>query len=243
AAERGHTVTLYEKNAALGGAIRCEKDIPFKQDYFNNIRVMELLMEKEGVRVIKGQAFTPEIAEALKPDAVIVAVGAEPILPPIPGIDHPKVVSANSLSDDDVKIGQSVVILGGGLVGCEAAVYLAMQGKAVTVVEMLSGVCIDANIKHGPMVRNKMAEFDVKIMTETKGLEVTDEGLVVSGRDAQKQILAADTIVVAVGQRSLRGTVESLKDTAPLVLYIGDCVKPGNLAEAMTGGYYAGLDI
>jgi 2,4-dienoyl-CoA reductase-like NADH-dependent reductase (Old Yellow Enzyme family)/thioredoxin reductase len=243
AAERGHAVTLYEKNAELGGALRCERKIPFKQDCFDIIRTLELQMKKAGVRVLKAAPFTPEIAEETEPDAVILAVGAEPILPPIPGIEDSRVVFANALSDADAAIGDEAVVLGGGLVGCETAVYLALEGKRVTVVEMRTEIAHDANIKYGPILKDKIKAFDVKTLTETEGIEIRDKGLVVRSADMGKQTLAADTIVVAAGQRALRRTVEILRDSAPIVICVGDCVVPKNIAEAMSSGYYAGLDV
>ncbi|MDR1573953.1 MAG: FAD-dependent oxidoreductase, partial [Clostridiales Family XIII bacterium] len=145
AARRGHDVTLYEAKDELGGALRTERKIPFKDDFFALARSKALEMKLNGVKVITGVALTKEIAEREVPDVLVIAVGAEAIVPPIPGIDNPKVVVANDLSEDGISIGQNVVILGGGLVGCEASVHLAQEGKKVTVVEMLPGVAADAN--------------------------------------------------------------------------------------------------
>ncbi|MDR2610895.1 MAG: FAD-dependent oxidoreductase [Clostridiales Family XIII bacterium] len=243
AARRGHDVTLYEKDSALGGALRSERKVEFKHDFFDLARVLGLEMERAGVKVVMNTALTPEIAAAEQPDVVVVAVGATAILPPLPGADHPKVISANRLSDDDVTIGDTVVIMGGGLVGCEAAAHLAMEGRDVTIVEMLDAVARDVNTLQGAILKKTLAGYGVKILLDTKGTEITDAGLAVEGADGSTQVLAADTILMAVGQRPLTDVADSLRDAAPLVLPIGDCVQPGKVTEALVVGYYTGLDI
>jgi 2,4-dienoyl-CoA reductase-like NADH-dependent reductase (Old Yellow Enzyme family)/thioredoxin reductase len=243
AAKRGHDVTLYEKDDTLGGALRSERKVEFKHDFYDMARVFSLEMERNGVKVIKGTALTPEIAEVEKPDVVVVAVGATGIMPPIKGIDHPKVISANRLSDDDVTIGQTVVIMGGGLVGCEAAAHLAMEGKDVTIVEMLDGIARDVNVVQGPILKKALDKYGVKVLVNTKGSEISDAGLEIEDADGNKQVLPADTVLISVGQRSLHDVVNSLRDTAPLVLPIGDCVRPGKVTDAVLLGYYTGLDI
>ncbi|MDR2487591.1 MAG: FAD-dependent oxidoreductase [Clostridiales Family XIII bacterium] len=243
AAERGHDVTLYEKSDVLGGALRTERKVSFKLDFFDLARVLEQEARSKGVKIVLGQALTEEIAEREKADVVLVAVGAEPIKPPIPGIDSDKVITGNQISDDDVTIGQNVVIMGGGLVGSEAAVHLAQEGKNVTIVEMLGDIARDVNGLQKPILMKTLAQEGVAIRTGTKGLEVNDEGLKVETPDGTQEVIPADTVIVAVGQRALRGEVEKLLDAAPIVQTIGDCVRPGKVTDALVRGYYAGLDI
>jgi NADPH-dependent 2,4-dienoyl-CoA reductase/sulfur reductase-like enzyme len=243
AAGRGHDVTLYEKRDELGGALRCERKIPFKDDFYDLARSKALAMKLSGVRVITGVALTKEIAEREAPDVLVVAVGAEAIVPPIPGIDNPKVVVANDLSEDGISIGQRVVILGGGLVGCEASVHLAQEGKSVTVIEMLREVSADANAKHRPILLAEMKKLGVFVSTCTKGLRITDEGLVAQLATGEEKLFPADTVLVAVGQRPLRAAADALLDAAPEVAQVGDCVRPQKVTEALRRGYYAGLDI
>jgi 2,4-dienoyl-CoA reductase-like NADH-dependent reductase (Old Yellow Enzyme family)/NADPH-dependent 2,4-dienoyl-CoA reductase/sulfur reductase-like enzyme len=243
AAGRGHDVTLYEKRNELGGALRCERNISFKEDFYDLARSKALELKLSGAKVITGVEFTKEIAEKEAPDVLVIAVGAEAVVPPIPGIDNPKVLIANDLSEAGVSIGQNVVILGGGLVGCEASVHLAMEGKSVTVVEMLPGVAVDANMRHGPILLAEMKKQGVSVSTGTKGLRITDEGLVALLETGEEKLFPADTVLVAVGQKPLRGTVDGLRDAAPEVALVGDCVRPEKVTEALRRGYYAGLDI
>jgi pyruvate/2-oxoglutarate dehydrogenase complex dihydrolipoamide dehydrogenase (E3) component len=164
-------------------------------------------------------------------------------MPPIPGIDHPKVLSANRLSDGDVSIGDTVVIMGGGLVGCEAAAHLALAGKDVTVVEMFDTVARDVNALQGAILKKALDTYGVKILVNTRGMEISDAGLTVEDADGGQKTLPADTILIAAGQRPLTDVANSLRNAAPLVLPIGDCVRPGKVTDALVLGYYTGLDI
>jgi pyruvate/2-oxoglutarate dehydrogenase complex dihydrolipoamide dehydrogenase (E3) component len=150
---------------------------------------------------------------------------------------------ANDLSEDGVSIGQNVVILGGGLVGCEASVHLAREGKTVTVVEMLHDVAADANMRHRPILLAEMKKRGVSVSVKTKGLRVTDEGLVAQLETGEEKLFPADTVLVAAGQKPLRGVVDTLLDAAPEVALVGDCVRSQKVTEALFRGYYAGLDI
>jgi 2,4-dienoyl-CoA reductase-like NADH-dependent reductase (Old Yellow Enzyme family) len=159
AAQRGHHVILCEKTGSLGGALRYERHIPFKKNLFAFIASKELQMKQAGVEVRLNTEVTAEYVDKEAPDVLVVAVGAEPIIPPIEGINSPKVVVANDMGEDEEKIGQKVIVLGGGLVGCEAAVYLAQLGKDVTIVEMLKDVAIDANVRHRSVLMNLLKQL------------------------------------------------------------------------------------
>ncbi|MCR5649532.1 MAG: NAD(P)/FAD-dependent oxidoreductase, partial [Oscillospiraceae bacterium] len=138
AAERGHEVILCEKSEALGGALRCEKLVPFKKNLDNYIELQKRLIGKNGrIDVRLKTEVTPELAKEFAPDVILAALGARPIKPNIPGIDGPNVVGAEELYYAPEKAGKNVVILGGGLVGMELAILLSMLGRQCTVVEML----------------------------------------------------------------------------------------------------------
>ena len=122
AAGRGHSVTLYEKNSRLGGQLLSEQYIPFKQDMYNFVKVLEGRLAKSGVDVRLNTELTAEQAAAENADVIITAIGAKPIVPPIPGIDNEKVVGLTALHQPEPALGQKVVILGGGLVGSECAI-------------------------------------------------------------------------------------------------------------------------
>jgi 2,4-dienoyl-CoA reductase-like NADH-dependent reductase (Old Yellow Enzyme family)/thioredoxin reductase len=242
AAERGYNVILCEKTGELGGALKATKGVPFKKDLFKFISTKTLLMEKAGVDVRLNSEVTPDLVESIKPDVLIIAVGAEPIIPSIPGIDGSNVIIANDLPDQYDKIGHKVVVLGGGLVGCETAVHMAQEGKDVTVIEMLHEVCPDANPRYRPLLLDQLEKL-VTCKTGMKGIRITEEGLIYADIDGNEVLFNADTIICAVGQKPLRSVVDKLRNCAPEVIEIGDCVKPGHVTEAVFGGYWAGIDI
>ena len=242
AAERGHHVMLCEKTDRLGGALNSVKGASFKEDLFRFISAKAVLMEKEGVDVRKNTEVTPKLVEQLNPDVLIVAVGAEPIIPPLPGIDGSNVIIANDLPDKYDKAGQEIVVLGGGLVGCETALHLARNGKDVTVVEMTDRVCPDANPRYRPLLMDQLDKY-VNCRTGMRGIRITEEGIVCSDKGGNEVLFKADTVICAVGQRPLRGLAESLSDSASEVIEIGDCIKAGNVTEAVFRGFWAGIDI
>lgn len=243
AAERGHQVILCEKADSLGGALRCEKKIPFKKDLYGLIKSLEIQMKKAKVEVHLNTEVTPELAEWIAPDVLITAVGAAPIVPGIPGIDGPNVVMANDISNDDITIGNRVIVLGGGLVGCESAVHLAQEGKDVIIVEMMGDIAVDANNRHRPILLDMLKSLNVRVETGMRGIRITGDGLVCADSEGKESFFEADTIYCSVGQRALREVVNTLLDSAPEVMQIGDCVKPQKVTEALFRGYHAGLDI
>jgi 2,4-dienoyl-CoA reductase-like NADH-dependent reductase (Old Yellow Enzyme family)/thioredoxin reductase len=243
ASQRGHKVILCEKSGELGGTLKSVKALSFKKDLYGLIRSLEVQMRKAGVEIRLNTEVTQELIERETPDVLVLAVGAAPIVPSIPGINSPKVVQANHLSDAGIAVGKRVVILGGGLVGCESAVHLAQQGKDVTLVEMMKEVAVDANVRQRPILLDLFAKLQVKVNTKMKGVRITAEGLVCTDETGKETLFEADTVVSAVGQRPLREVVDGLLDAAPEVVQVGDCIKPQKVTEALYRGYHAGLDI
>jgi 2,4-dienoyl-CoA reductase-like NADH-dependent reductase (Old Yellow Enzyme family)/thioredoxin reductase len=242
AAERGHQVILCEKTGELGGALKAERGIPFKNDLYGFIAVKARQLEKAGVEVRLNTEVTPELAGQINPDVLIVAVGSAPHIPPIPGIDGGNVVPADDLYARRNEIGQKVVVLGGGLVGCETAVHFAREGKDVTVVEMLPDLCPDANARHRPLLLAELRK-SVDCRTGLKAVRVLKDGLVCADKDGNEITFKADTVVLAAGRRPLRAAAGSLRDCAPEVVELGDCVKPAQVTQAVFRGHFAALDI
>ena len=242
AAQRGHEVILCEKNGDLGGALKCLKAISFKKDLYGLIKSLELQMRKAGVEIRLNTEVTQGLVEREAPDVLVVAVGAAPILPAIPGIESPTLVLANHLSEG-IAVGKKVVILGGGLVGCESAVHLAQEGRDVTVVEMTKDIAVEANARHRPILLNMIDKLKIKVETGMTGIKINEEGLVCADATGKERVFEADTVVCSVGQLPLREVVNGLLDAAPEVVQVGDCVKPQKVTEALYRGYHAGLDI
>ena len=121
--------------------------------------------------------------------------------------------------------------------------HLAEEGKKVAIVEMQDRVCPDANGRHRPILLERMAHDGVEIHTGMRGLRVTDEGLVCADAEGNEILYAADTVICSVGQRPLETVAYALRDCAPEVVNIGDCVRPGTATQANFRAYFAALDI
>ncbi len=242
AAQRGHDVTLFEKNDRLGGQLLSEEHIPFKEDMFRFVKVLEGRLKRAGVTVRLNEVLTPETAEKAAADVVIAAVGAKPVVPNLPGIHSEKVVGLEALHQNPPAIGQKVVILGAGLVGSECAVFLDSLSKDVTLVEMKDTWAADSYFMHKTALEIYMETSNIKIHVNTKAKEVTAEGILCDGPNGEI-LLAADTILLAAGMKANRADAEGLAYTAPRVFEVGDCIRPGRVVDAVTVGYYRALDI
>lgn len=240
AADRGHKVILCEKTNVLGGALRCEKTVSFKKKldlYLNN--QARRVSSHPNIEVRLNTPATKELALSLEPDAIIAALGARPVVPTfIKGYDLPHVFGAEEIYYHPEKAGKNIVILGGGLVGCELGIHLSMQGHEVTILEMASEPNFAGNKLHGEAVTAKLKELKIKLLTNTKALEITDAGVV-----SEKGLHAADTVIYAVGQRALYEEVDELRFCAPEFYSVGDCNLPANIAKATKEGYYAARNI
>lgn len=241
AAERGHKVTLCEKTNRLGGNLNCEENAPFKSAFPKYISVMKRRMVLAGVDIKLNTEVTPEFVHSFAPDALMVAVGADPIVLPIPGIDSDKVIFATELHNRQEDIGHRVVILGGGLVGCESGVYLAQKGHHVAIVEMRDDVAVDANPRHRPALMKELSGLNVR--TNLKAAAVTENGLICTDKNGSEVLIEADTVLSAAGMKSRTALVDSLRQTAPIVQIIGDCEKASNIRNASFRGYHAALDL
>lgn len=188
AARRGHEVLLYEKTDALGGALKFAEAVPFKQDLYRFTQCLIRRVESSGVKVTLNQRVDRALAEKVRPDVLIIAVGAQPVIPAIPGIASDKVVSVAQAEANPDALGERVVILGGGLVGCETGIHLGMKGKQVTIVEMRDTLAADVNMFHGMALGQELNKY-VTAVTGGTGRAVTDEGLVYTDREGQEHLL------------------------------------------------------
>ncbi len=232
AAKNGHKVVLCEASGVLGGSIRCEEAVPFKQKLGVYLRRQALALEKAGVEVRLNTPVTPQLAESLEPDAIIAAFGARPIKPNIPGIDGPNVVSAEEVYKQPEKAGEKALILGGGLVGVELAIYLHMLGKQAEVVEMLDAIGDGGNIIHASALRVEIAHRNIPMHFGTRAEEITPQGVRCQDKEGKDVFYPAEKVIYAVGQRPLQEEALALKFCAPEFYMIGDCLGAKNIANA-----------
>ena len=242
AAQREHRVILCEKSDQVGGILKCEQAIDFKREMYELGLSLENQAKAEGVEIRLNTIVTPEYVEKESPHALILAVGSNPIVPPLPGIQGDNVVVVNNYYRESEKVGDSVVVLGGGLAGCECAVHLAQEGKQVHLVEMRDTLAPDCNIRHRPILMQKIDDL-VTVHLGHAGLSVSEDGLICKAPDGSEVLIPGKTVICAVGQRANRGDVDALRYSAPFVREIGDCIRPANITKAIYEGYHAGLDI
>lgn len=242
AALRGHDVTLCESNDTLGGILRTEAALPFKQDMYHLGVTYAHLCEKAGVDIRLNTPVDAAFADEFGADACIVAVGSEAMTLPVPVSDDAVVRSIDELYLEGAPVGEEVVIVGGGLTGCECALIMAGKGKKVHLVEMRDGLAIDANIRHRPILLAQIEEAGVDVALNACAQAVTADGVTVA-QDGAERLIAGDTVVCAIGQRSRTAAADALRDAAPFVRIIGDAKRPSNITNAVYEGFHAALDI
>ncbi len=244
AAERGHRVTLYEKASTLGGQLIPASLLPNKNRIGKFRKYLETQMIKAGVKVEMSKKLSPSMIKKIRPDAVILAAGSSPLTPEISGIDSDHVSTFEDILTGKKGVGRKVVVIGGGMVGCEIADFLARKGKSVTVVEMLEDIMKELNPSNARgALLDILALEGVSLMVDSKVMKITKKGLIVRNKMGKRQSINADTIVLAVGRHSNNRLSQALQGKIPEVYVVGDLVKPRHILEAMSEGFRVGLNI
>lgn len=245
AALRGHTVTLCEGSSQLGGSLIPAGAHDFKADLRDLNAWYQRQLTKLGVTVELNTRLDAAAILARKPDAVVLAQGAVPVIPRVPGVDSPKVVDCVAALTRDPDAGDKVVVIGGGLVGCETAVGYAQAGKTVTVIEALPDI-LSAGIpvpeSNEQMLRDLLAEGKVAIKTASRLSAVTETGVTLSTPNGE-ETLEADTVVLAVGFTPRPSLADDLLGSGLEVYPVGDGVKVGSVMTAVAAGYTVGRRI
>ena len=237
AASRGHKVVLFEKEDKLGGNLRFADFPEFKQDLkrFRDFLIDQVKSSPVEIRL--QTELTPALLGAERPDALIVAAGAEPVIPDLPGIENDNVFWAGDVHSSNIATGKEIVVAGGGMVGCETALLLAREGRAVTIVEMLGAVATDLN----PVTRIHLLELlekaGVRILLNHRLEKISEAGAGVVDQTGAASEIPADTVVLSLGMRSRTDIVDAFADCAPEVFAIGDCVRPGKASNAIHEGF------
>jgi len=243
AALRGHDVSLFERKNELGGQLNAASVPVFKRSLKNLEDYLSLQLEKLGVNVETGKEVDPQMIDQLAPDVVVVAAGASPLLPDIPGIENEKNLTVVDLHLGKKKAGDTVIVAGGGMTGCDTALYLAQEGKKVAIVEALPEIAGDLNFISRGGLMEKLTENGVNVLPNMTIREFTDEGLLAADREGNEQILKADTVILALGAKPENRLGRDLRDTVLEIYEIGDCVSPRRIGEAIHEGFVTGWQI
>lgn len=236
AAIRGHQVVLYEREAQLGGQLVPAAVPPGKDRITPFTQYLAKQLEKLGVQIRLGVEAMPGTLVQDKAEAVIVATGAKMDTPKLEGINRANVVQAIDVLIGKVKTGDKVIVIGGGLVGCETALWLAGQGKKVTVVEVLPNLAtrVSPGIRR-PLLDELRAHTEVLVGVQCEG--ITDKGLTLTTTQKERRTIEADTIVLAVGATPNNRLAQELQGKVPEVYQAGDAMEPRQIADAVYDGW------
>ena len=245
AAARGHKVTLYDRGNELGGKLLIASLPPYKDEIKSLVKSLAIRTEKAGVEIrLKSKAGSKTIEEG-KPDVLILAAGAKSLIPPIPGVDGRNVVLAEDVLTGRKTVSGNVLVVGGGMVGCETAEFLIENIKditQVTVLEMLNRMADTVSPTYRPFFLTRLKKAGIKMETNTTVQEITQQGVTVNQKGVTT-FIKGDFVVLAVGYTSNHPINEKIKEEIPEVYSIGDCVKPRMIKEAIEEGFWIGRKI
>lgn len=241
AAARGHQVILAEKSDSLGGLLKFTDYDSLKADLKRLKDHLIYRVEHSDVEVRLNTEVTPELVAEIKPDALFLALGSTPVVFPLPGIESAQ-HATTAYTNLDV-LGKTVAVMGGGLVGCETALFLAETGRDVTIIEMQNDVAPDANWMHRVgMLQSFAQQKNLHVRTGLRCMAVTDEGVETQDKDGNTVVIPAESKVYAFGQRSVAADKLMALDV-PVIRIIGDCHQVGKTNGAIFDGYHAAMDL
>ncbi|RJQ59923.1 MAG: FAD-binding protein [Desulfobacteraceae bacterium] len=240
---RGHEVTLYEKAPKLGGNLPIASAAPGKEkilwikDYLVN------QLEKLNVRIVLNTEVTPSLIEKTSPDAVIMATGSTSFASEIPGDDQKKTVNAWDVLAGKVKIeGERVVVIGGSMVGCETAEYLAERGNQVTIIKIRPGAAaMDMQAIHRMILLENLETFRVSVWSNQEVVRISEEGVLTRDKKSdEERMIGADRVILALGAKPERALADSFEGKDLELYCIGDCESPRIIKEAIYEGSMVG---
>jgi 2,4-dienoyl-CoA reductase (NADPH2) len=264
-------VTLFEREEKLGGQLHLAGVPAMRGEFHQAARDLERQARAAGVQVKLGKAADRGQVRRGKPDAVVVATGARPIIPDIPGARSGHVVTAWDLLAGKVAVGKEVVIIGGGAVGCETALHLCEKGtldgdvlrflafnraeswevlerlitrgwRKVTIVEMLERIGQDIGLSTRWAMLQDLHRYGVRVVTGAKAREILPDGVIVERVDKTDRI-PCDSVVLAMGSRPVQDLVDSLAGMVPEIHVVGDAKGPRKALDAIWEGYDVGRTI
>lgn len=245
ASARGHEVVLLEKEKELGGQLRHVEKEYFKEDIKCYLKYLITQTAKSKIDLRLGCEATREYVEALKPDSLIIAVGAEEMLPPIKGIGMSHVMTGTAAIEKEDTLGNDIVVIGGGNIGSEIGLELALlKGKKVTIVEMGKELAPQGNMLYKIALRQKLEQAKtLAVLLEATCSEIRENEVVVSNKEGLLQHIKADNVIICTGLRPKRALAEAFYGITPDVAMIGDCERPRIIMDATFEGHMIALNI
>ncbi len=239
AAVKGHHVTLFEKENKLGGQLNIADVPPRKIELQRLTDDLIHAVKSEGVNLCLNEIATVKSISALEPDAVIVAVGANSFIPAISGIDNANVKDAWKVLEGTQTVSDRVVIIGGGVVGCETAEYLAELGCKVSIVEMSDSITNDISVTIVPTMLENYEQFDVETYMEHKVTAITENEVHCEIKNRDTVQIPYDYVVIASGARSVMFDTAEFIANGIEIIEVGDCDKVADISYATKTAYDA----
>ncbi len=241
AAGRGHTVHLFEADRVLGGHLRLAHLPPHREELENALHFFEREVERRAIQMHLGHPFTVADARAFRPDAIILATGAESRIPDIPGVDLPHVVAGWRIIAGLAETGANCVVIGGGLVGMEVADFLAERGKRVVIVAR-SELLRKAVHADRVYFLDRIRELGIEVLTHTKVHEIAPGAVTVEPPNGwRRALLEVDTVVLCTGYRPRAALATELADLGIPVRLVGDVQGSRKFFEAIEEGTLAAI--
>lgn len=240
---RGHLVTLYEKDEKLGGQLTLASRPPLKSHLEKLTHYLETQVRKAGISIETGKEVTPALIDAVKPEAIILASGITPFIPEIPGMENTRTIIAEDVLSEKASVGEKVVVIGGGMVGCEVASLLMEKDRKVTVLEMAKRMASGMMPIWRAKLLESLREKGVKLLTEITIQAMSSGGITFVKKGGETQTIDADTIVIAVGSKPNTELFNALEGKVKDIRTAGDCIKPRRIGEAIDEGYLAGMAV
>lgn len=243
--KRGHNVILAEKTQHLGGNFRLASIPPKKAGLAYNIFVMEEYCKKYGVCIKKHMEITEEFLQANRYDAIVLATGGMPLMPGIPGLKESGAVTANKVLDGQIVISdENVLILGGGLVGCETAEFLKQYHNEVMIVDMADALAKECVKRTRSVLLDRLQQENVKSSLNTKIVEILKDGIIAEKQDGSRISLQGfSKIIMALGYRNNNLLEETARKFCDEVYVIGDAKRARDAKMAIYEGALAGMSV
>ncbi|MCD8143785.1 MAG: FAD-dependent oxidoreductase [Oscillospiraceae bacterium] len=243
AVERGHQVVLCEERDKLGGALKfADNGAPNKltMKRYRDSQIRKVMESSAEVRL--NTKVTKAVVDEVQPDVLIAAVGALPVTPPIPGAKGENVIFGADLMAD-TPLGKNVVVIGGGMIGCEESVYLSDLGHNVTIVEMQNDIAADCLKYPFLWLHHEVEARDIRVLTSASCTEITPNSVTVRKEDGSVEQIPCDNVVMAAGTRARSDVVEELRPLCDQFYIVGDAKVAKNVMMAVRDGYDAVVDM
>ena len=231
AAQRGHSVTLFERGEDIGGLLHPASRPPFKDSLMELVRYFRHELDALGVNIRCGVTVTGQLLQAQAFDMTLLATGSRPVIPRF-AAELPNMTTAEHILLEAIKPGHRVLIIGGGMIGCELADFLGERGHAVTILEMRPEVAQDMEWRARHTLMPRLERYGVTLLTGMEVMETANTGV-------EEWLEPFDTTAISVGYRPEKMLARELEHMRLPYKAIGDCVAPGKILDAMHQGLAA----